>query len=251
MGNRYRRSPTNSAGGARFLVVAIDYFTKWVKAKPLISMAGRHMEKFVWEHIVCKFRRPQIIISDNGKQFAEGTFPVLCKKLGTLQAFTSVYHPQANGQVEVTNKEIVKGMERRLGMAHQAWVDELPQVLWAHRTTPKSSNRKTPFGLVYKSEAVIPIETSVETKRVQDFDSKENEKRHREDLDVLEERREIATIKEAHYKQKLEGYYNKNVKPSAFKPRTYVLRLNSANKAEYQGKMGPTWEGPYRVRKAY
>ncbi|GKD39539.1 hypothetical protein Tco_1259746 [Tanacetum coccineum] len=105
--------------------------------------------------------------------------------------------------------------------------------------------------LVYESEAAIPIEISMETKRVQDFDSKENEKRRREDLDVLEERREMAAIKEAHYKQKLEGYYNKNVKPSTFKPGTYVLRLNSASKAEYQGKIGPTWEGPYRVRKAY
>ncbi|GKB58063.1 hypothetical protein Tco_0914249 [Tanacetum coccineum] len=114
--------------------------------------------------------------------------------LRTLQAFTSVYHPQANGQ---------------------------------------SSNGETPFSLVYGSEAVIPIEISMETKRVQDFDYKENEKRRREDLDVLEERREMAAIKEAHYKQKLEGYYNKNVKPSTFKPGTYVLRLNSASKAEY------------------
>ncbi|GJV24566.1 reverse transcriptase domain-containing protein [Tanacetum coccineum] len=127
-------------------------------------------------------------------------------------------------------------MERRLGMAHQAWVDELPQVLWAHRTTPKSSNRETPFSLVYGSKAVIPIEISMETKQVQDFDSKENEKRRREDLDVLEERREMAAIMEAHYKQKLEGYYNKNVKPSTFNPGTYMLRLNSASKAEYQGK---------------
>ncbi|GJS75687.1 reverse transcriptase domain-containing protein [Tanacetum coccineum] len=62
-----------------------------------IDIVGRHMEKFVWEHIVCRFGRPQIIISDNRKQFAEGTFHVFCKKLGTLQAFTSVYHPQANG----------------------------------------------------------------------------------------------------------------------------------------------------------
>nr|GEX39926.1 reverse transcriptase domain-containing protein [Tanacetum cinerariifolium] len=120
-------------------------------------------------------------------------------------------------------------------MAHQAWVDKLPQVLWAHRTTPMSSNGESPFSLVYGSEVVIPIEISVETKRVQDFDSKENEKRRREDLDVLEERKEITAIKEAHYKQKLEGYYNKNVKPSKFKPGTYVLRLNSASKAEYQG----------------
>ncbi|GJV55566.1 reverse transcriptase domain-containing protein [Tanacetum coccineum] len=186
-------------GGARFLVVAIDYFTKWVEAKPLISITGKHMKKFVWEHIVCRFGRPQAIILDNGKQFIEGTF------------------------VEVTNREIIKGMERRLGKTHQAWINELPQVLWAHRTTPKSSNRETPFSLVYGLEAVIPIEISMETKRVQDFDPKENEKRRREDLDILEEMREMTSIREAHYKQKLEGYYNKNVKPSTFKPGTYVL----------------------------
>ncbi|GKD12549.1 hypothetical protein Tco_1196956, partial [Tanacetum coccineum] len=110
---------------------------------------------------------------------------------------------------------------------------------------------ETPFSLVYGSEAVIPIEISVETKRVQDFDPKENKKRRREDLDILEEKREMTSIKEAYYKQKLEGYYNKNVKPSTFKPGTYMLRLNSASKAEYQGKMGPTWEGPYVIRKAY
>ncbi|GJX10464.1 hypothetical protein Tco_0200323 [Tanacetum coccineum] len=114
-----------------------------------------------------------------------------------------VYHPQANGQVEVTNREIIKGMER---------------------------------SLVYGSEAIIPIEISVETERIQDFNPKDNEKRRREDLDILEERREMASIRESYYKHKLEGYYNKNVKPSTFKPGTYVLRLNNTSKAEYQGK---------------
>ncbi|GJX16870.1 reverse transcriptase domain-containing protein [Tanacetum coccineum] len=154
-------------------------------------------------------------------------------------------------EVEVPNKDIVKGMERRLGKTHQGWVDELPQVLWAHRTTPKSSNGENPFSLVYGSEAVIPIEISVKTRRIQDFDVKKNEKKRREDLDILEERRELASIKEAYYKQKLDGYYNKRVRPSTFKPGTYVLRLNNASKAEFQGKIGPTWEGPYIVTKAY
>ncbi|GJU50675.1 reverse transcriptase domain-containing protein [Tanacetum coccineum] len=134
---------------------------------------------------------------------------------------------------------------RRLGKTHRGWVDELPQVLWTHRTTPKSSNGETPFSLVYGSKAMIPIEISIETRMIQDFDPKQNEKRRREDLDILGERREIASIKEAHYKQKLEGYYNKRVCPSTFKPSTYVLRLNIASKAEFQGKM------PYIVKKAY
>ncbi|GJV13641.1 reverse transcriptase domain-containing protein [Tanacetum coccineum] len=199
----------------------------------------------------CEIRNTSIIISDNEKQFIEGIFLIFCQRLGILQGFTSVYHPQANGQVEVTNRDIVKGMEQRLGKTHQGWVDELPQVLWAYRTTPKSSNRETPFSLVYGSEAVVPIEISVETKRIQYFDVKQNEKRRREDLDILKERMEIASIRKAYYKQKLEGYYNKRVQPSTFKPGTYVLRLNNASKVEFQGKMGPTWEGPYIVKKAY
>ncbi|GJR82817.1 reverse transcriptase domain-containing protein [Tanacetum coccineum] len=71
-------------GSARFLVVAIDYFRKWVEAKPLVSITGKHMEKFVWELIVCTFEGPQIIIFDNGKQFAEGIFPFFCQRLGVL-----------------------------------------------------------------------------------------------------------------------------------------------------------------------
>nr|GEW81337.1 hypothetical protein [Tanacetum cinerariifolium] len=98
-------------------------------------------------------------------------------KRGTRRVGWNELESEANGQVEVTNREIIKGMKRRLGRAHQAWIDDLPQVLWAYRTTPKSSNRETTFSLVYGSEAVIPIEICVETKRVQEFYPKENKKR--------------------------------------------------------------------------
>ncbi|GKG10714.1 hypothetical protein Tco_0342114, partial [Tanacetum coccineum] len=93
----------------------------------------------------------------------------------------------------------------------------------------------------------VPIKISVEIKRIKEFEVRQNKKSHREDLDILEERMEIAFIKEAHYKQKLERYYDKCVRPSTFNPGTYVLRLNSASKAEFQGKVRPTWEGPYVV----
>nr|GFA41095.1 reverse transcriptase domain-containing protein [Tanacetum cinerariifolium] len=175
------------------------------------------MEKFIWEHIVCRFGVPEIIISDNGKQFAKGIFIVFCQRIGIYESFTLVYHPQANGQVEVTNRDIIKGMERILENNHQGWVDELPQVLWAHKTSPKSNNGETPFSLTYDSEAIVPIEICVETERVKEFNVRKNEKRRREDLDILEERREITFIREVHYKLKLERYYNKHVGPSTFK----------------------------------
>ncbi|XP_071713322.1 uncharacterized protein [Rutidosis leptorrhynchoides] len=87
---------------------------------------------------------PKKSFSDNGKQFTEDIFPGFCEKLQIKQTFTSVYHPQWNGQVEVTNRDILKGLEKRLGKCHQGWMKELPLVLWAHRTTPKRSNGETP-----------------------------------------------------------------------------------------------------------
>ncbi|GJY88643.1 reverse transcriptase domain-containing protein, partial [Tanacetum coccineum] len=80
-------------------------------------------------HVGPRFRIPQIIVFDNRKQFTEGIFLVFCQRLRILQAFTLVYHPppQAKGQVEVTNRDIVKGMEQRVGNTHQGLVDKLAQ----------------------------------------------------------------------------------------------------------------------------
>ena len=170
----------------KFLVVAIDYFTKWVEAKPLATTNGDQMKKFVWEHIICRFGIPHTIVSDNGPQFAKGVFPEFCKQLQIQQSFTSVYHPQGNGQVEVTNREIIKGMEKRLGRNHRGWMDELPLVLWANKTTPKRSNGETPFSLAFGTEAVVPAEFQVSTHRMINTDGNEDELRI--DLDLREER---------------------------------------------------------------
>lgn len=102
-------------GRFRFLVVAVDYFTKWVEAAPLTTITGRNILKFVWQNIVCRFGLPRIIISDNGKQFADNPFKSWCAELHITQKFTSVYHPQANGQTEVTNRTLLSGPQNATG----------------------------------------------------------------------------------------------------------------------------------------
>ncbi|GJR06850.1 reverse transcriptase domain-containing protein [Tanacetum coccineum] len=111
-----------------------------------------------------------MIVSDNGTRFEEGVFPQFCERLKIKQALTSVYHPQGNGLTEVKNKEIFKGIEKRLIRTQKGWVDELPQVLWAHRTSPKKSNEESAFSLTYGTEAVLPIEISIPTKRTRKVD---------------------------------------------------------------------------------
>ncbi|GKB21358.1 reverse transcriptase domain-containing protein [Tanacetum coccineum] len=114
--------------------------------------------KFVWDNIVCRFKLPREIISDNGKQFRDDPFKTWCKKLNITQHFASAKHPQSNGLVERANRSLGEGIKARLGEDNKNWVEELPHVLWAHRTMIKSSNGNTPFTLMYGTKVVIPIE---------------------------------------------------------------------------------------------
>ncbi|GJU04337.1 reverse transcriptase domain-containing protein [Tanacetum coccineum] len=131
------------------------------------------------------------------------------------------------------------------------WVDELPNVLWAHRTSIKQSNGETPFSLTYRSEAVIPAEIGMPSYRTLMIREEFNEEEQRLNLDLLQEQREAAAIREARYKSKMEQYYNKKVRPAGFRPGEFVYRRNEASRVEDQGKLGPKWEGPYRVTEAF
>ncbi|KAI3829138.1 hypothetical protein L1987_03254 [Smallanthus sonchifolius] len=168
--------------------------------------------------------------------------------MGIRQIFTSVAHPQGNGQVERINQSMLKGIKTRLATKGSSWVEEIPSVLWAHRTTPKTSNGETPFSLTYGHEAVIPVEIGIPTMSMTATNGRDNDQELKLNLDLLEERREQALIQEAKYKQVLAKYYNKNVAPYQFRSGEYVFRNNDASRAEPEGKLGPNWEGPYQVK---
>ncbi|XP_071708821.1 uncharacterized protein [Rutidosis leptorrhynchoides] len=125
-------------------------------------------------------------------EFEGNPFSDWCKELNIKQPFTSVTHPQVNGQCEVTNRDIVLGIKARLGLCRSGWIDELSNVLWAHRTTPKGATNETPFSLVYGSEAVIPAEINVPTMRITSFDESSNSEELHENLNLVEELREMA-----------------------------------------------------------
>ncbi|GJX55190.1 reverse transcriptase domain-containing protein [Tanacetum coccineum] len=129
-------------------------------------------------------------------------------------------------------------------------MEELPHVLWAHRTMIKSSNGDTPFSLTYGTEAVIPAEIGMPTLRTAEVDLVQNNEALEINLDLLEERREQAAIREAKSKAKMERYYNSKVRSISFKPGDLVYRNNDASRAEDTGKLGPKWEGPYEVTEA-
>ncbi|GJT92868.1 reverse transcriptase domain-containing protein [Tanacetum coccineum] len=237
-------------GKVKFLIVAIDYFTKWIEAKAVATITGNQVKKFVWDNIVCRFGLPGEIISDNGKQFRDNPFKDWCEKLCIRQCFASVKHPQANGLVERANRSLGEGIKARLDERSRDWIEELPHVLWAHRTMIKSSNGETPFSLTYGTEAVIPAEIGMPTLRTAEIDQANNNEALGINLDLIEERREQAAIQEAKSKKKMEKYYNSRVRGTSFKPGEMVYRSNEASHAKDGGKLGPKWEGPYEVKES-
>ncbi|GJW73936.1 reverse transcriptase domain-containing protein [Tanacetum coccineum] len=102
-------------GKVKFLIVAMDYFTKWIEAKAVATITGSQVNKFVWDNIVCRFGLPGEIVSDNGKQFSDNPFKDWCEKLNITQRFASVKHPQSNGLVERANRSLGEGIKARLG----------------------------------------------------------------------------------------------------------------------------------------
>ena len=115
----------------KFLVVGIDYFTKWVEAEPLARITQQNVKSFVWKNIVCKFGVPKVLVSDHGRQFDNITFKDFCTHFGIQNHYSSPAHPQANGQAEVANRSLLKIIKTRLEGAKGVWTDELPGVLWA------------------------------------------------------------------------------------------------------------------------
>ena len=82
-------------------------------------------------------------------------------------------------------------------------MEELPSVLWAYRTTPWRSTRETPFSMTYDAKVVIPVETGLPTFRTNMFEVKKNDQLFGKHLDLIEENRDIASVRLANYQQKI------------------------------------------------
>ncbi|KAL0374129.1 UNVERIFIED_CONTAM: Retrovirus-related Pol polyprotein from transposon gypsy [Sesamum radiatum] len=192
-----------------------------------------------------RFGIPRILILDNGTQFQGKAITSWCKELKIQQNFTVVGNPRANGQTEVTNRTLLQHLKTRLKGAKSSWVEELPGVLWAYRTTPRSSTGETPFCLVYGTEAIIPAEIGEETLRVTQYDAEKNQGEREFDLMVIEEKRDAAHARILHHKGLMMRSYNRKIKPGCFQVGDLVLKKVEVSK--HVGKLDPGWEGPYKV----
>jgi hypothetical protein len=227
-------------------VVAVDYFTKWVEAKALATITSETVIDFIWKNVISRFGIPRVLVADLGKQFDSAEFRNYCGSKGIHVHYTSKAHPKANGQAEVTNREIKKGIKKRLRAAKGTWPEELHSVLWSYRTTPRAATGETPYAMAFGAEAVVPVEVELPNYRTASSEPQDNEEDLRTELDLLEEKREAAAARTAVYQQRMAKYFDATVKPRSFRPDDLVLRKVDPTGKKI-GKLGPNWEGPYRV----
>ncbi|RDX84457.1 Tf2-6, partial [Mucuna pruriens] len=199
-------------GQVKFLMVAMDYFTKWIEAEPMATITAERVKRFIRKKIICRIGLlAEEIVSDN----------------------------------EAANRVILRGLRRRLEEAKGRWVEELPQVIWSYHTTPHSTTGEIPFRLTYGSEAMIPVEIGEPSPRTALFEPTANEEELRANLDLLQEVREIAHIREYAAKTRVARKYNQKVVYRDFEEGDLVMR--KMNLGVGKNKLTPRWEEPFMV----
>nr|XP_011462120.1 PREDICTED: uncharacterized protein LOC105350849 [Fragaria vesca subsp. vesca] len=227
----------------KFAIIIVDYNTKWIEAEPLATITTEKVINFLRRNLYCRFGVPQAIITDNGTQFDNDTFKEFLSKQGITIFYASPTHPQTNGQVEAINKLIKQNLRKRLEDAKGLWAAKLPEVLWTLRTTPTIATCESLYLLSYGTEAVIPIEMEVLSERVTAYDPETNATGLRLNMDLLEERRDRAHLRNVNNKQKIAQHYNKKVVPSPLKVGDWVMKEVIPHPTGLKAK----WESPLEI----
>nr|GEU39851.1 reverse transcriptase domain-containing protein [Tanacetum cinerariifolium] len=149
--------PFPSSRGNKYILVAVDYLSKLVEAKALLTNDARVVCKFL-KNLFARFGAPRAIISNRGTHFCNDQFTKVMQKYGVTHRLSTLYHPQTSGQVEVSNRGLKRILERAVGENRASWSDKLDDALWAFRTAYKTPLGCTPYKLVYEKACHLPVE---------------------------------------------------------------------------------------------
>ena len=149
------------ARGHAYIIIAVDYFTKWAKTMPTLAADGKTVAQFIFNHIIARFGVAQSIVTDHGSHFRHYMVAELTSRLGLRHDSSTPNYPQANGQVEAIKKFLVTMLQRMIGIHKSNWHLMLFSALWAYQTSVKNATRFTPFYLVYGFEATLLIECEI------------------------------------------------------------------------------------------
>nr|GEX82652.1 reverse transcriptase domain-containing protein [Tanacetum cinerariifolium] len=210
--------PFSSLRGNRYILVVVDFLSKWVEAKALPNNDARVVVKFL-KSIFARFGTPRVIISDRGTYFFNDKFAKVMSKYGVTRRLSTAYHPQTSGQVEVSNRGLKRILETTVGENRASWFEKLEDALWAFRTTYKTPIGYTPHKLVYGKSCHLPIEL---------------------------EHKAYWALKH----EKTKKLHDSKIKNRIFNVGDRVLLFNSRLKI-FSRKLKSRWSGPFTITKVF
>uniref|UniRef100_A0A2N9G206 Integrase catalytic domain-containing protein n=1 Tax=Fagus sylvatica TaxID=28930 RepID=A0A2N9G206_FAGSY len=216
------------SNGCIWILVATEYFTKWVKAIPLKKATGAAVANFIREHIVCCFGIPHRIISDNGIPFINKDVRRVVEQYKIKHCRSTPYYPQRNGQAEATNRVLLRILSKMVFEYNGGWSMHLLDTLWSYRNLVKTATSFSPFCLVYGIEAMSPAELIIPTAC-------------------------IIQGQELEYRQQMSNVYEKTIRERVLIEGQLVLRAADyvRRNVSTPSKFSPNWEGPYMIREAH
>ncbi|KAI5342931.1 hypothetical protein L3X38_010807 [Prunus dulcis] len=149
-----------------FIIVATDYFTKWVEAKPIKTTTSQEIITFIEEQIIQRFGIPESITTDRGSSFISRDMLDMAETFKFKLLQSTPYYAQANGQAESSNKVIINVIRKMLEKNPKQWHEKLSKTLWAYRTSKREATGMTPYALTYGHDAILPMEIAVQSLRI-------------------------------------------------------------------------------------
>ena len=206
--------PFPSSFNNLYILLAMDYISKWVEAKPIRTNDASVVVKFLRSHIFTRFGTPRALIMDGGTHFCNKLVDKVLQKYGVRHRYSLAYHPQANGQAEVSNREIKSIMEKIVNSSRKDWSKKIDDALWAYRTTFKTPLGMSPFRLVYGKACHFLVELEHRAywaTWLLNMDSKVAGEKRMLQLSELDEFRNEAYENARIYKEKTKAWHDKHI----------------------------------------